>query len=155
MPVAMKTIIESFSFRTSRPRAEVHALLDDLPSHERFTDHFFVDWEQISPQRTGVGAAVRMRAKGAGRHNKVEITVVEAGEDRIVEHGRGGKNLKRRSTGTYELEPTGDGGTQVTFTNTIDLEGVEQLQAPIMRWYLKRINTKAMDRLRDMLEQGA
>ena len=50
----------------------------------------------------GVGAGVRVKGT-VGPHRETEITVVESTPERIVEHGRSGKDLKRRTTGTYTL----------------------------------------------------
>ena len=144
----------TYSFSTTRPRDEVYALLDDLPGHERFTDHFLVDWERLSDNARGVGASVRFRAKGAGKHATGEITVVESSPERIVEHGRGGKDMSRATKGTYELRERADGGTDVTFISEVELEGLEKLQAPVMRLYLNRGNGRAMKRLRELLESG-
>ena len=146
------TLRLEYGFTTTRPRDEVYALLDDLPAHERFTDHFLVDWETLSENRRGVGASVRFRAKGGGRHNVGEITVVESSPERIVEHGKGGRQLTRRTRGTYELRERPDGGTDVKFISEVDLEGMQKLQAPLIRGYLNRGNRRAMARLKALLE---
>ena len=138
-----------------RPRAAVFDHLDDLAKHEAFTDHFLVDWSLMRASSVGVGASARMRAKAGGRHPWVEITVVESvpGE-RTVEHGRGGKDMRRRTSGTYRLEPAGDGGTTVTFTNAFEPATLgERLQAPLARAYLRRQNGRALQRLKALLEE--
>ena len=109
--------MDSFSVSVSTtvvaPPAEVHELLDDLAAHRRWTDHFLVDWELIGDPH-GVGAKARFRAKGAGPNARGEIEVLSSTPTRIVEEGRGGKDLSRRTRGTYELAPADGGGTVVT-----------------------------------------
>lgn len=140
-----------------RPRDAVFDHLDDLAHHQAFTDHFLTDWSLTSERSVGVGAAARMRAKAAGRHPWLEITVVESVRpDRTIEHGRGGKNLRRRTTGVYELTDAPGGATQVSFTNAFEPAGpLERLQAPIARAYLRKQNTRAMERLKEILERDA
>jgi uncharacterized protein YndB with AHSA1/START domain len=139
-----------------RPREDVFDHIDDLAHHEAFTDHFLLDWSLADGNSVGVGAGARIRAKGAGRHPWLEITVVESVRpERTVEHGRGGKNLRRRTTGTYHLQETPDGCTDVSFTSHFAPVGLtERIQAPLARAYLRRQNARALARLKDILEDG-
>jgi uncharacterized protein YndB with AHSA1/START domain len=139
----------------ARPREEVFDYLDDLAGHEAFTDHFLVDWSITTPSSVGVGASARMRAKGAGRHAWLEITVVESVRpEYTLEHGRGGKDGRRRTTGRYDLADAPGGGTTVSFTNTFEPAGaLERLHAPLARAYLRRQNARALARLKALLEQ--
>jgi hypothetical protein len=139
-PVTVTTTIE-------RPREAVYALLDDLPAHEAFTDHFIVDW-----RRTETGVRVKGKAGGG----EMEITVVESTPDRIVEHGRSGKDMRRRTKGIYSLEPAGAAATIVSFTNEIEPAGpADRLLGPVMRAYLRRQNARALERLKGLLENGS
>jgi uncharacterized protein YndB with AHSA1/START domain len=137
-----------------RPREEVFDHLDDLALHERFTDHFLVGWRITSASSVGVGASARMRAKGAGRHPWLEITVVESERPRYtLERGRGGKSMRRRTSGRYELTEAPHGATLVCFTNQFEPAGVaERLAAPLARAYLRRQNARALARLKALLE---
>ena len=151
----MKPFSVSVSVTADRPITEVHALLDDLAAHRAWTDHFLVDWELIGDPH-GVGAKARFRAKGAGPNAASEIEVVESTPTRIVERGRGGKGMKRRTSGTYELAPTPEGGTHITFINeVVPTSRMEALGTPLAKAYLRRNNAKAMERLRQLLEPGA
>jgi uncharacterized protein YndB with AHSA1/START domain len=140
----------------ARPREAVFDHLDDLARHEAFTDHFIVDWSLTREDSVGVGAGARMRVKGGGRHPWLEITVVESVRpDRTVEHGRGGKDMRRRTKGIYRLEEA-DGATRVSFTNEWEPAGpVERLQAPLARAYLRKQNGRALARLKAILERDA
>jgi len=144
-PIAVSTTID-------RPREEVHDLLDDISRHEGFTDHFLVDWRLTRDDPRGVGAGVRVKGT-VGPHRETEITVVESTPERIVENGRSGKDLQRRTTGTYTLTPADGGGTNVTFTLELEPAGLgDRLQGPMMRAYLRRQNARAMERLRELME---
>ena len=134
-----------------QPPAEVHGLLDQLAAHQAFTDHYITEWDVSGPAR-GVGATARLKVKGS----RSEITVVESTPTRIVEHGRGGPRGRFRTTGTYELEPRPDGGTHITFRNTIDAPTAPErwLAGPALR-RLQGDNDRALERLRECLAQGA
>jgi uncharacterized protein YndB with AHSA1/START domain len=143
----------SVSTSVPAPPAEVHALLDDLAAHPQWTDHFLVDWELIGDSH-GVGAKARFRAKGAGPNARGEIEVISSTPTTIVEEGRGGKDLSRRTRGTYELAPADGGGTVVTFTNDVwPSSRVDALGAPLAKAYLHRNNAKALERLRAVLAE--
>jgi Polyketide cyclase / dehydrase and lipid transport len=141
----------------AQPRDRVFDFLDDLARHEMFTDHFLLDWEITRWPATGVGASARMRAKGAGQHPWITITVVESVRARrTVEEGRGGKGGRRRTRGIYELAHAGPDATEVSFTNQFAPSSfAERLQAPLARSYLRRQNARALQRLKTILEAGA
>jgi uncharacterized protein YndB with AHSA1/START domain len=151
---AMPSVTVSTTIR--QPRDVVFDHLDDLAHHEAFTDHFLVDWQLGSESTVGVGARARMRAKGAGRHAWVTITVVESVRPtRTVEEGRGGKDGRRRTRGIYELADAGSGATNVSFTNEFEPANlIERLQAPLASAYLRRQNGRALARLKAILEAG-
>jgi hypothetical protein len=141
----------------NQPRELVFDHLDDLSRHEAFTDHFLVAWTLTRTPATGVGAGARMRAKGAGRHPWITITVVESiRPERTVEHGRGGKGGRRRTRGIYRLADSRPGATTVSFTNEFTPAGLlERLQAPVARSYLRRQNARSLRRLKAILEAQA
>lgn len=146
----MKSVTVSTTI--ARPPEEVYAFLDDLANHESFTDHFLVDWHMTREDTRGAGAGVRLK-NTVGRHRDAEITVVESSPGRIVEDGRGGKDMGSRTRGTYTLEPAAGGGTSVTFTLELAPGTLgERLQGPAARVYLQRQNARAMERLRAALE---
>jgi uncharacterized protein YndB with AHSA1/START domain len=152
----MKPVRTAHTITVARPRDEVYALLDDLAAHQRWTDHFLVDWELGGPAR-GVGATARFRAKGAGPNAHGEIEVIESSPGRIVEEGRGGKDGRRRTRGTYELRSLPSGGTEVTFISEVvqPANRLEALANPMSRAYLNRNNGRAMERLQALLAEPA
>jgi uncharacterized protein YndB with AHSA1/START domain len=137
-----------------RPREQVFDFLDDLANHEAFTDHFLTDWTLLREDSVGVGAGARMRIAGGGRHPWIEITATESVRpDYTVEHGRGGKDMRRRTSGTYRLEDAPGGATDVSFTSEFEPLGLgERTLVPLTRAYLRRQNARAMARLKALLE---
>jgi len=131
---------------------QLYESLDVLANHERFTDHFMVDWELSGPER-GVGAKANVRVKATVEKDWTDIEVVEADADRrIVEEATGGPSAKRRTRGTYLLEPLPAGGTRIGFElEFLELPASERLMGPLNRAYVKRVNGKAMKRLAERL----
>ena len=138
----MSHLTVSVSTTIDRSREDVHALVDDLAAHERWTDHMLTDWEHPEP------GVVRVKLKGGGRS---EIRAVSSTPDAIVEEGTDGK---RRTRGTYALRPLGPGRTEVTFVSEILQRGsrAEALADPLVRAMLKRGNAKALARLKAIME---
>lgn len=134
-----------------KPPAEVFEFLDALANHERFLDHYLVDWRFSGPQR-GVGAKARARvdAPGSQDHFEFEVTESEAPR-RIVERGvsSGGK---RKTQGTYRLEALPDGGTRIEFELAfLQLPRSERIAPFLTRAFARRINAKALRRLAKQL----
>src|SRR4051812_30427145 len=148
-PITVTTVID-------RPVEEVFDHLDDLDNHEAFTNHFMSEWTPTSEQRTGVGAKVRFKVKMGGRHPWSEIEVLEAQRPhRNVEEGHGGPDGRRHTRGTYELSERAGGGTDVKFTLELldPITTGEKVQLALGgRAFLKRLNVKAMKRLKEILE---
>jgi hypothetical protein len=72
---------------------------------------------------------------------------------RIVEEGVGLKG-KRRTRGTYRLEPLPDGGTEISFElEWIEAARAERLIPPMTRAFIKRPTGKAMRRLAKLLAE--
>jgi polyketide cyclase/dehydrase/lipid transport protein len=143
-PVEVSTVIR-------RPIAEVYAHLDVLANHEAFTDHFLVDWHLDGPA-SGVGASVTMRVRAPGRSEEVELTVIDAEPPvRTVEEtvGAGG----RRTRGTYTLDELDADRTEVRFEiEPLEVPRSERPLWPLSRAWLRRQNTRSLERLREQLE---
>jgi ribosome-associated toxin RatA of RatAB toxin-antitoxin module len=136
----------------ARAPLEVFEFLDALANHERFLDHYLVDWTFSGPKR-GVGAKARARvdAPGSQDHFEFEVTESEAPHE-IAEEGvsSGGK---RQTRGTYRLEPAPGGGTRIEFELAFGrLPRSERLLPPLTRAFAKRVNAKAMRRLAKQLD---
>jgi uncharacterized protein YndB with AHSA1/START domain len=146
-------VIGSFSVSTTveAPPSEVYEFLDVLANHERFLDHFLVDWRFSGPAR-GLGARARARTDAPGGQDWTDFEVIEVDDGRrIVEDGVGA-NGKRHTRGTYLLTETPGGGTEIEFElEWLQASRAERLAPPLIRAFLRRSNRKAMRRLAKLL----
>ena len=127
---------------------QVYEFLEVLGNHERFMDHFMVDWELSGP-RKGVGAKANVRVKATAEKDWTDVEIVEADANRrLVEETIGGSGGKRRTRGTYLLEPLPAGGTRISFElEFLEMPRGERLMGPLQRAYVRRVNGKGMKRL--------
>jgi uncharacterized protein YndB with AHSA1/START domain len=140
------------------PREQVFDYLQDIANHSEFTDHYLVDWHLTRIDSVGRGAGARFRVKAPGnRFSWGDVTFTEVERPhRIVEAGRTGKANRVRTLGVYELAQGAAGTTRVRFTletqpATLSDRIMEGLGG---RGWLKRKNTKALRRLRSIVERG-
>jgi uncharacterized protein YndB with AHSA1/START domain len=138
------------------PREQVFAYLQDIANHSEFTDHYLVDWHLTRIDSVGLGAGARFRVKAPrNRFSWGDVTFVEVdAPHRIVEAGRTGKNNRIRTLGVYELSAGTSGTTRVRFTlETIPATLSDRLMEGLgARGWMKRKNTRAMRRLRSIIE---
>jgi Polyketide cyclase / dehydrase and lipid transport len=139
------------SIDVPQPREEVYDFLDVMANHEPFTDHLLRDWELSGPAR-GVGSKARVHVRALGVSDVVDIEVVDAeAPARIVERNVA-QRAGRTAQGTYLLEPTGAGGTRITFEyRWLVAPAVDRLTAPLSRAFIRRANQTAMRRLAEQL----
>jgi Polyketide cyclase / dehydrase and lipid transport len=140
------------SVEVPKPPQQVYEFLEVLGNHERFMDHFMVDWELSGPRR-GVGSKANVRVKATAEKDWTDVMVVEADPPRrLVEETVGGPSGKRRTRGTYRLEGLPGGGTQISFElEFVELPRGERLMGPLQRAYVRRVNRKGMKRLAEEL----
>ncbi len=142
----------------SAPREEVFDYLQDIANHSQFTDHFLVEWHLTRIDSVGLGAGARFRVKAPlNRFSWADATFVEVERPhRIVEAGRTGKNNRIRTLGVYELAPGPGVSTRVQFTlETVPATLSDRLLEGLgARRWTRRQNTRALRRLRSILEQG-
>jgi uncharacterized protein YndB with AHSA1/START domain len=138
------------------PREQVFEYLSDIANHPEFTDHYLVDWHLTRIDSVGLGAGARFRVKAPGnRFSWGDVTFVEVqAPHRIVEAGRTGKNNRIRTLGVYELAAGASGTTRVRFTlETVPATLADRLIEGLgARGWMKRKNTRAMRRLRSIIE---
>lgn len=146
----MKPVISAAT--VARPPREVFEFLDALANHERFLDHYLTDWSFSGPRR-GVGAKARARANSPASQDWFEFEVVEsAAPSRIAETGTSAGG-KRKTRGTYRLEPSADGGTDIVFElEFLQLPRSERIAPFLSRAFAKRVNDKAIRRLAKLLD---
>src|SRR3954447_1095061 len=147
----------SVSVTIARPREDVFEYLADVANHAEFCDHYLVEWRLTREDSYGRGAGARFRVKvPMNRFPWADVTFTDVERPRpIVEKGRTGKFNRIRTLGSYESEPVSSGSTRVTFTFETQPDKLsdrigESLGA---RGWLKRKTTKAMRRLRSILEE--
>jgi uncharacterized protein YndB with AHSA1/START domain len=152
--------VDAFTVSTtiSRPREEVFEYLADIANHAEFSDHYLVNWHLLREDSHGVGAGVRFRVQAPlNRFSWADLSIAEIQPPyRIVEHGRGGKFNRVRILATYTLvEGPGD-TTRVDFTLETEpaLLSDRLLESMGGRSWLKRKASKALRRLRTILEEG-
>jgi hypothetical protein len=134
---------------------QVYRYLDVLANHEAFTDHMLVDWQYSGP-RSGVGARARMRLKKPGRADWMDLEVIAADPPRRTVEETVGARGRRRTRGTYSLQETRDGGTNISFEIAwLRIPLLERLAAPITRAVMRRGNQRSLQRLALRLAEQA
>jgi uncharacterized protein YndB with AHSA1/START domain len=145
------------SITVGAPREQVFNYLQDIANHSEFTDHYLVDWHLTRIDSVGLGAGARFRVKAPrNRFSWADVTFVEVdAPHRIVEAGRTGKNNRIRTLGVYELAAGASGTTRVRFTlETVPATLADRLIEGLgARGWMKRKNTRAMRRLRSIIER--
>jgi uncharacterized protein YndB with AHSA1/START domain len=145
------------SITVGAPREQVFDYLQDIANHSEFTDHYLVDWHLTRIDSVGLGAGARFRVKAPrNRFSWADVTFVEVdAPHRIVEAGRTGKNNRIRTLGVYELAAGASGTTRVRFTlETVPATLADRLIEGLgARGWMKRKNTRAMRRLRSIIER--
>ena len=142
------------SVTVPNPREQVYALLDVLANHEPFTDHMLVDWSYSGPA-AGVGARAHMRLRRRGRPDWMDLEVIEAEPPRRTVEETVSAAGRRRTRGTYELDPAAGGGTRISFTfSWLQIPTAERLAAPLTRAVVRRGNQRSLQRLAERLAAG-
>jgi hypothetical protein len=144
----------SVAIEVPQPPEQVYEFLDVLGNHERFTDHFLLDWELSGPNR-GVGARARMRVNSPGPDDWLDMEVVAAEAPRTTTEESVSAKGRRRTRGTYVLEPLPGGGTRVVFDFAwLEAPLSERLAAPLTRAVVRRANARSLQRLAEMLDSN-
>ena len=146
---AMKPV--SVSTTIARPREDVFDFLAPLANHEQFTDHVLKDW-RVAPD----GRSVQVTVHAPGQKVEAEIVALEEERPSRTLERTTSAGGKRRTLGTYRLTDAPGGGTHVEFEISYEAAPLaDRLTAPVGRAFLKRVNTRSMERLKALLEQGA
>jgi hypothetical protein len=144
----------SVEIEVPQPPEQVYEFLDVLGNHERFTDHFLLDWQLAGPSR-GIGARARMRVKSPGPDDWLDMEVVAAEAPRTTTEESVSAKGRRRTRGTYLLEPLPDGGTRIVFELAwLEAPLSERLAAPLTRAVVRRANARSLQRLAEMLDSN-
>jgi len=147
----VKPVTDSIEVPQSRER--VYDFLDVLGNHEQFTDHFLVDWEVSGPP-SGVGAMAHMQIKSAGFKDSLDMEVVAAERPQMIAEESVSAKGRRRTRGTYRLEPDASGGTIIEFElEWLEATLLDRLAGPVARSIVRNANVRALQRLRVRLEE--
>jgi uncharacterized protein YndB with AHSA1/START domain len=150
-PVTVSVVID-------RPRTEVFTYLCDVANHAEFTDHFTADFRLTREDSYGMGAGARYRVKRRlDRFAWADMTfVVVESPWRLVAAGRMGKYNRVRTLSVFELEPSSGETTRVEWIFSTEPKTLSDriLEAAGGRRFFKRRHTRALKRLRSILEEG-
>jgi uncharacterized protein YndB with AHSA1/START domain len=150
-PVTVSVVID-------RPRSQVFTYLCDVANHPEFTDHFASQFRLTREDSFGLGAGARYRLKRRlDRFAWADMTFVAVESPwRIVAAGRMGKYNRVRTLSVFELEPASGDTTRVEwiFETEPKTPSDRLLEAAGGRRFFKRRHTKALKRLRSILEEG-
>jgi uncharacterized protein YndB with AHSA1/START domain len=150
-PITVSTTI-------SRPREEVFDYLVDIANHAEFSDHYLTHWHLLREDSRGVGAGARFRVKAPlNRFSWADLSITEIQPPyRILAKGRGGKFNRVGIVATYAVFEAAGDTTRVEFT--LETEPVllsdRLMESLAGRTWAKRKTSKAMRRLRTILEEG-
>ena len=150
-PVAATTVVD-------KPPHEVFEYLADVANHWEFSDHYVKDFRLTREDSYGLGAGARYRLDAPlNRFDWADVTIAELqAPRRIVLRGRTGKFNRNRMVTVYTLEPGPGDGTRVRLTiETEPAKLSDRIQEGLggRRW-MKRQQSKALRRLRSILEDG-
>ena len=140
----------------SAPRERVFDVLADMATRPTWTDHYMRDFRLESPRSAGPGAAARYRLDAPFYRQWVETEIVEADRPRlVVEATRSGRLGRTGGEVSFELTPQGRSLTRVDMTVSSEPGTARerfQERLAFRRW-LRRRSKKALDRLRELLEE--
>src|SRR5262249_59628303 len=96
-----------------------------------------------------------VRVKSPGPDDWLDMEVLEAERPRMSMEESVGAKGRRRTRGTYRLEPLPDGGTRINFElQWLEAPLSERLTAPISRAVVGRANARALERLKQTLDSS-
>jgi hypothetical protein len=133
------------------PRERVYEFLAVNANHEPFNRHMLTDWSFTGPP-SGVGSKSHATGILGGRHDPLDIEVIDdVRPSRIVERniGAGGKRV---ATGTYTLAVDAT-GTSVTFEYEWQRAPLaERISGPLVRRLLRGALETSMRELASTLD---
>jgi uncharacterized protein YndB with AHSA1/START domain len=158
-PATVTTVVDA-------PRERVFDYLSDIANHAEFSDHFLEEFRLERLESRGVGAAARFRVASllarlplarplASLWAEIVLTELER-PHRIAIEGRAGRLGRIRTQAEYRLTQHDEGMTRVeyTFASEPATRGDRLREALGARPWLKRQHTRALRRLRRILEEG-
>lgn len=148
-PIDLQVIVDA-------PRERVFDYLADIANHVEFTDHFLDDFRLERMDSRGLGAAARFRiAFPLGSVWTEAVIVAVEYPYRIVTEGRAGRLGRIETRGVYTLTPHDLQMTRVEYVfDTEPATRGDRLQELFLRPWLARQESRALRRLKRVLEEG-
>jgi uncharacterized protein YndB with AHSA1/START domain len=147
-PITITTSIDA-------PRERIFDFICDLAIRPSWIDHFADDYRVQRIPASGRGAAARFRVDAPAGVRYMETVIAETDRPHeIVEHGRGGRLDRTPFRLVWELEAGPTTTVRLTFwTAPASLfDRIREMGRE--RWWRRRW-TKALGRIRDLIESGA
>jgi uncharacterized protein YndB with AHSA1/START domain len=132
---------------------EVFDVLEDLSQRPAFSDHYMKDFRLSRANPRGEGATARFLLDRRIFAERAEVRLAETDRPhRIVETGRVGRLGRSRLSAVYELQPD-SGGCRVELTTSSEPKtAVDRLRERGAHRWVRRNTKKALNRLRQLLE---
>jgi len=147
-PIAITTSIDA-------PRERVFDLICDLAARPSWIDHFASDYRLQRIPAAGRGAAARFRVDAPAGVRYMETVIAETDRPyRVVEHARGGRLDRVPIRLVWELEAGPTTTVRLTFWTAPPSIFDRIRETGRERWWRRRW-TKALGRMRDLIESGA
>jgi carbon monoxide dehydrogenase subunit G len=134
-----------------RPVDEVFDYLADFRSVAEWDPSIVESVHINGDEPIKVGAIYRVTTKTSVSKVVLEYTTTELERPRRI--GLRGENGSMVALDTITIEPSGDGGSTVTYSADIQLKGVRKLVDPLLELGFQRIGNKARDGLTKKLNE--
>ena len=113
-----------------RPIEEVFAFLADGENDKKFSPRV-LEIRKTTDGPPGLGTVYASTVKDAGMTTKREFKLTEFAAPTRIRWAELSKNIVVASEGGYDLEPAGEGKTQLTVFNVLEGRGIGKLLAPL------------------------
>jgi len=139
------------SLDTPRPPEEMFAYLSDFSTTEEW-DPGVIEAKRLGEEPVGEGSEFRLLASFLGRKTPLTYRIVEYDPPHAVTFR--GESSTVVSLDRITFEPSGGGGTRITYDADLALKGAFKLADPLLRVAFKRVGARALVGLRRTLEEG-
>jgi carbon monoxide dehydrogenase subunit G len=138
------------SLDTPRPPEEMFAYLSDFSTTEEW-DPGVIEAKRLGEEPVGEGSEFRLLAVFLGRKTPLTYRIVEYDQPHAVTFR--GESSTVVSLDRITFEPSGGGGTRITYDADLALKGALKLADPLLRVAFKRVGARALAGLRRTLEE--
>jgi carbon monoxide dehydrogenase subunit G len=139
------------SLDTPRPPEEMFAYLSDFSTTEEW-DPGVIEAKRLGEEPVREGSEFRLLASFLGRKTPLTYRIAEYDPPHAVTFR--GESSTVVSLDRITFEPSGGGGTRITYDADLALKGALKLADPLLRVAFKRVGARALAGLRRTLEEG-